>query len=76
MQNLAFWSAKRLAGHIRRRKIGCLELLDLYLRRVERHNPALNAIVTTAIPAARKRAKAADRALARARAGALSTGSR
>ncbi len=65
MQDIAFWSAKRLAGHLRRRKIGCLELLDHYLARVERHNPALNAIIATDIPAARKRAKAADRALAK-----------
>jgi amidase len=63
MQDIAFWSAKRLASHIRRRKIGCLELLDHYLARVERHNPALNAIIVTDIPAARKRAKEADRAL-------------
>ena len=63
--DIAFWSAKRLAGHIRRRKIGCLELLDHYLARVERYNPQLNAIVATDIPAARKRAKAADRALAK-----------
>jgi amidase len=63
LQDIAFWSAKRLASHIRRRKIGCLELLDHYLARVERHNPALNAIIVTDIPAARKRAKEADRAL-------------
>lgn len=63
MQDIAFWSAKRLASHIRRRKIGCLELLDHYLARVERHNSSLNAIIVTDIPAARKRAEAADRAL-------------
>src|SRR3984893_13914210 len=63
MQDIAFWSAKRLARHIRRRKIGCLELLDHYLARVERHNSSLNAIIVTDIPAARKRAEAADRAL-------------
>jgi amidase len=62
---LAFWSAKRLAAHIRQRKIGCLELLEHYLARVERHNPALNAIVVTDLERARKRAKAADRALAK-----------
>jgi len=65
MQNIAFWSAKRLAGHIRRRRIGCLELLDLYLARVARYNPSLNAIIATDIQGARKRARAADRALAR-----------
>jgi amidase len=65
MHDIAFWSARRLAGHLRRRKIGCLELLDHYLERVERYNPALNAIIATDIAAARKRAKAADRALAK-----------
>jgi amidase len=63
MQDIAFWSAKRLTSSLRRRKIGCLELLEHYLARVERHNPALNAIIVTDIPAARTRAKAADRAL-------------
>ncbi len=65
MSDIAFQSAKRLAGHIRRRKIGCLELLDHYLGRVERFNPVLNAIVETCIPAARERARAADAALAK-----------
>ena len=60
-----FRSAKELAADIRKRKIGCLELLDLYLARVEKHNPALNAIVAMDIEGARKRARAADRALAR-----------
>src|SRR5713101_605146 len=60
-----FRSAKELAADIRRKKIGCLELLDLYLSRVDKHNPALNAIIVTDIEGARKRARAADRALAR-----------
>ncbi len=63
MIDIAFSSAVRLAAMIRRRKIGCLELLDHYLARVERFNPALNAIIVTDIPKARQRAKAADRAL-------------
>ncbi len=65
MTDIAFLPARRLAGLIRRGKIGCLELLDHYLARVERHNPALNAIIVTDIPKARKRARAADRALAK-----------
>lgn len=65
MIDIAFFSAKRLAAMIRSRKIGCLELLDHYLARVERFNPTLNAIVVTDIPKARQRAKAADRALAK-----------
>jgi amidase len=61
--NLPFQTAKQLASAVRRKKIGCLELLDLYLKRVEAHNPALNAIIAMDIEGARKRAKAADRAV-------------
>ncbi|HEY2874374.1 MAG TPA: amidase [Reyranella sp.] len=59
--DLPFQTAKQLASAIRGKKIGCLELLDLYLKRVEAHNPSLNAIIATDIEGARKRAKAADR---------------
>src|SRR5215472_4266884 len=65
MLDLHFWSAKQLAGAVRRRRIGCLELLEHYLKRVEQHNPALNAVIATDLPAARQRARAADRALAK-----------
>jgi amidase len=61
--DVPFQSAKSLASLIRRRKVGCLELLDLYIARMERHNPRLNAIITTDLDAARKRARAADAAL-------------
>jgi len=60
---LPFQTAKQLAAAVRKKKIGCLELLDLYLKRVEAYNPELNAIIATDIEGARKRAKAADRAL-------------
>jgi len=42
-------------------KISSLELLNAYLKRVERFNPTLNAIVVTDIERARKHARAADR---------------
>ena len=60
---LPFQTAKQLAAAVRKKKIGCLELLDLYLKRVEAYNPELNAIIATDIEGARKRAKAADRAI-------------
>ena len=65
MLPLPFRSAKQLASEIRRKRVGCLELLDLYLARVARYNPRLNAIIATDVAGARKRARAADRALAR-----------
>jgi amidase len=63
MTDLAFRSAKELAALIRRKKVGCLELLDGYLARVEKYNPRLNAIIVTDVEGARKRARAADAAL-------------
>ena len=45
MGDRAFASATELSDEIRDRHIGCIELLDFYLARAERHNPALNAIV-------------------------------
>jgi hypothetical protein len=45
MDDRAFASATKLSGEIRDRRIGCVELLDFYLGRAERHNPTLNAIV-------------------------------
>jgi len=60
---LPFQTAKQLAAAVRKKKIGCLELLDLYLKRVDAYNPELNAIIATDIEGARKRAKAADKAV-------------
>ena len=63
--DIAFRSTTALADALRRREIGCLELLDHYLARGERLNPRLNAIVTLDAARARERARDADRALAR-----------
>jgi len=65
MLDYPFRSARQLAGDIRRKKISALELLELYVARIARYNPQLNAIVVTDLDAARRRARAADRALAR-----------
>jgi amidase len=65
MDEHAFASATRLADEIRNRRIGCLELLNLFLARAERYDPALNAIVAWQVERARERALAADTALAR-----------
>jgi len=62
---LPFRSAKQLAADLRRKKIGCLELLEVYLARVEKYDPSINAVVVRDFDAARRRAREADRALAR-----------
>lgn len=56
-----FAPAHELARLIRRKKIGSLELLNAYVKRIETHNPRLNAIVATDLVRARKQARAADR---------------
>jgi len=72
MLDLPFRSAKQLAAAVKARRIGCKELLDLYLKRVAKYNPRLNAIIASDIPAAEKRARAADAAVKkRARLGPL-----
>jgi amidase len=65
MLDVPFRSARQLAADIRKKKIGCLELLDLYLARVEKYDDALNAVVVRDFERARTRARAADRALAK-----------
>jgi amidase len=65
MLDVPFRSASQLAAAIQKKKIGCLELLDLYLARVGKYDGALNAVVVRDFDRARTRARAADRALAR-----------
>ena len=61
--NIAFSSASVIAAKLRSGKVSSLELLDHYIARVEKHDGALNAVVVRDFARARKRAKAADRAL-------------
>lgn len=56
--------AAELAAEIREKHLSATELLDVYLARIARHNPALNAIIILDKDAARAAAKAADDALA------------
>jgi len=65
MTALPFRTAQQLAAAVQSKKISCLELLDLYLKRIERHNPRLNAVIALDVAGARKRAKEADKALAK-----------
>ncbi len=65
MTALHYQPATRLAALIRTRKIGCLELLDHYLARVDKFNARVNAIVWMDRAGARKRARQADAALAK-----------
>ena len=65
MSEIAFASATELAARIQRKEISSAELLALYFERVDRLNPALNAIIVQRRDEAMARAEAADAALAR-----------
>ncbi len=64
MDDLTHVTASELAAAIRARRVSAREALDAHMRRIERHNPALNAVVTMN-PRAEDEARAADDALAR-----------
>jgi amidase len=57
-----FLPASELAAAIRARRISSRELLEAYLARIERINPAINAVVTLDAERALAAADAADRA--------------
>jgi amidase len=65
MTDLAYASATQLTAAIKEKKISAVELLDLYVDRINRLNSRINAVVATDVENARLRAKKADEALAR-----------
>ncbi|MGI8927606.1 MAG: amidase family protein, partial [Tepidiformaceae bacterium] len=66
-----FSSATDLLTALRERRVSSVELLDLYLARIARHNPAVNAVVEPDFERAREAAVAADARRARGEDGAL-----
>jgi aspartyl-tRNA(Asn)/glutamyl-tRNA(Gln) amidotransferase subunit A len=65
MTDLCWTSATELAALIRRKKVSPVEVVDAVLTRIDKLNPRLNAYVLVLGDAARRRAKAAERALGR-----------
>ena len=65
MKELVYATATDLAAAIRERRVSVVDVIDAHLAQIARHNPALNAIVTSNGKAARARAREADAALAR-----------
>ena len=57
----ALLSATKLIRALRSRKIGAVELLDLYAERIRKYDDVLNALPVLDLDAARKRARAFDR---------------
>ena len=63
--DIAFWSTTRQAAAVRAREFSAHALLELYAARIERLNPAINAIVTLDLDRASRDAATIDERLAR-----------
>jgi amidase len=57
--------ARVLARRLRRRELSAVQALEAHLQRIDKHNPALNAVVSLDAERAREQAAAADGALRR-----------
>jgi aspartyl-tRNA(Asn)/glutamyl-tRNA(Gln) amidotransferase subunit A len=62
-ESLAFATIEELAALLAKRKISPVELTELYLRRIERQNPALNAFLTVTAEHALAAARRAEKQL-------------
>src|SRR5262249_50027948 len=60
---LAYVSARELAARIQRRDLSPVEVVEVFIRRIEARNPSLNALVYLGFDSARARAKEAEGAL-------------
>jgi len=70
---LCYTGARKLAAMIRSRRISASELIRAFIKRIERVNPKVNAIVTFLPDRALAEAKALDRRLARPRTARVGT---
>jgi amidase len=66
-----FASATELLAALAAGRVTSGELTDLYIRRIERHDGRLNAVVVRDFERARRQARAADQAVARGEGGPL-----
>ena len=67
LEDLAFRTVRELAELVRTRRVTSVELTEMYLRRLERHNPLLNCVVTLTEELALAQAREADREIAAGR---------
>src|SRR6266536_1273680 len=63
--DIVFSSTTQLAAAIRAGHVSATEVLEAHLVQIDKHNPALNAIVTMDAERAHERAREADKALTR-----------
>lgn len=64
LEDVAFWPATHLAALVQTKQVTSLELTQMYLERLKRHNGVLNCVVTLTEARALREAAAADADLA------------
>lgn len=65
LEETAFWPVSMLSELVRTRQVSSVELTRMYLGRLERHGPTLEAVIHLTPERALRQAREADRALAR-----------
>jgi Asp-tRNA(Asn)/Glu-tRNA(Gln) amidotransferase A subunit family amidase len=60
LEDVAFWSVRKLAELIRSKQVTSVELTTMYLARLKKYNPVLNCVVTFTDDLALQQAKQAD----------------
>ncbi len=63
--DIVFSSTTEIANAIRARHVSATEVLEAHLAQIDKHNPALNAVITLDADGARERVREADKASAR-----------
>ena len=67
LEDVAFWSVRRLAELIRSRQVTSVELTAMYMQRLKKYNPVLNCVVSFTDDLAMSQARQADREIAAGR---------
>jgi Asp-tRNA(Asn)/Glu-tRNA(Gln) amidotransferase A subunit family amidase len=67
LEEAAHWPLIHLAELLRTRQVKSVELTDMYLQRLKKHNPRLNCVVTLTEDLAMSQARAADAEIAAGR---------
>ncbi|MDB4880663.1 MAG: amidase domain protein [Gemmatimonadetes bacterium] len=67
LEELAFLPVTELSELVRRRKVTSMQLTEMYLGRIRRYDPVLQAVITVTDDRARRQARAADEEIARGR---------
>jgi hypothetical protein len=64
LEDVAFWPVTKLAELVRSRQVRSVELTEMYISRIKRHNPKLLCVVTLTEDLAMRLAREADREIA------------